>query len=412
MRIVPTSSTVQAYRVRSCIPLQGEEAATGKALLAPLSQVDDMLLLVQAGRIVHAQKYTAKDVPVGVRVEDLGEETLVPAVVNAHTHMQLSFVAGKTLWGQGFVPWLQSLIPLLPKTAQAFETEQVRTAIDTALLSLKESGTALFADFSGGAMHMVAQAAQQAQVETLLLAEWFGFWEDFAMDNPIPERSQHAYATVPLSMRQQCIPCGHALYSTSATTLQGVKAWCEQHQQPFVLHLAEFPEEEQALVYGTGALVDVYAPHVYPKGWQAPGKAPVEYAAHLGLLNAQTLAVHGVHCTKQDIQLLCEKQVNVCLCPRSNKHLNVGTAPFWDFVQGGIPLCLGTDGLSSNTDVDVWQEALFLRTEHDFPWEALLRMLTVNGVKALGFHRKKQKWGRLEKGAQAKWSFLPKGNID
>ncbi len=395
-----------AYRVRSCIPLQGECAATGQALLAPLQRVDDMLIVVKEGSIVHAQKYNPKDVPVGVEVVDLGEETLVPTAVNAHTHLQLSFVAGKTLWGQGFVPWLQSLIPLLPKTAQACETEEVRSAVQSAVVALKESGTGLFADFTGGSMHVVAQTAQDAELEMLLLAEWFGYWEDFV--HPIPSRSHDAYACLSPHARQACIPCGHALYSTAASTLQGVKGWCQQNNKPFVLHLAEFPEEEQALVHGTGPLVDLYMPHVYPKDWQAPGKPPVDYAAHLGLLDAHTLVVHGVHCSPKDIRALQEAQTAVCLCPRSNKNLAVGTAPFWDFVQADVLLCLGTDGLSSNTDVDVWQEALFLQKHFDFPWDALLRMLTVNGVQALGYHKKGPVVGKIVPGARAQWAFLPK----
>ncbi len=402
-----SSSTLQAYRVRSCIPLQGEAMAKGKALFAPLRRVDDMLLVVQAGTIMHAQKYSAKDVPAGLSVQDLGEGVLVPAAVNAHTHMQLCAVAKKTVWGQGFVPWLQSLIPLLPKTAEDFNAEPLRVALQDGMLAMKQSGTALFADYTGGAMHWVAQMAQKAGLETLLLAEWFGFWEDFNQENGIPSRSQEAYAAVPQELREACIPCGHALYSTNALTLQRAKLWCQERKKTFTLHLAEFPEEEQALTQGTGALVDLYAPHVYPQNWQAPGKAPVDYAAHLGLLDTQTLAIHCVHCSKKDIQTLLQKQVSICLCPRSNAHLAVGTAPVWELAHASLCLCLGTDGLSSNTDVDVWQEALFLHEKHDFPWEALLRMLTVNGVFALGYSENNKKIGKIEKGACACWTFLP-----
>lgn len=197
-------------------------------------------------------------------------------------------------------------------------------------------------------------------------------------------------------------PCGHALYSTHAEVLRDAWRYCRAHGTVFSLHLAESPEETQALTQGSGALAELYTPVVLPPQWRAPGMPPVALAEHLGLLGSDTLAVHAVQCDAREQRLLARSGTAICLCPRSNAHLAVGTAPVRGYMREGALLCLGTDGLSSNTDMQVFNEALWLRDRLDIPEAALIRMLTVNGAAAL-----KRRGGRLVAGARARWAVLP-----
>ena len=135
---------------------------------------------------------------------------------------------------------------------------------------------------------------------------------------------------------------------------------------------------------------------VLPEDWAVPHLRPVAYARRLDLLGPGTLAVHGVQLEPADGSALC-------LCPRSNEYLAVGTAPVAALLESGLLCCLGTDGLSSNTDLDVRQEAVFLRERLDVAPQALIRCLTVNGAAALGLAG----YGRLEPGSRAVFSVLP-----
>jgi cytosine/adenosine deaminase-related metal-dependent hydrolase len=133
---------------------------------------------------------------------------------------------------------------------------------------------------------------------------------------------------------------------------------------------------------------------------------PVPYAADLGLLDEGTLAVHCVHLDASDIRLLAESGAHVCLCPRSNAAINVGTAPARALAEAGAPLCLGTDSLASNHDLDLWNEARALRdlpAGHDLPPAALLRLLTVGGATALG----RGDIGSIVPGRRARLALLP-----
>ncbi len=409
---MPNKLHIQAYRARKCIPMQGEMSARGADLLKPLTSIDDALMLVQDGRVLCVEKYAEKHLPAGMSahdVHDLGEGTLVPAAVNAHTHVQLSHLAGRTLWGQGFVPWLESLI-------QQLAVPMDKAAIQKTLEHMRTTGTGYFADYTSGGMHLVAEAAQNVEIEGLLTAEWFGYGDVWQEDEFLPSRVRAVQEQLVASFEEQVVPCAHALYSTAAQSVQGAHAWCNKqeaaHKRPFALHLAEFEEEVEALTCGKGALVDLYTPIVLSPQWKAPQCHPVDYAQRLGVLTENTLAVHCVQCEDEHVQTLGEAGLSVCLCPRSNENIAVGKAPVKKFMQSGVNLCLGTDGLTSNIDVDVWNEALFLRNFLDVPFTALLRMLTVNGAHALGVgsqQRKTQAYGCLSKGSPARWHFLPFG---
>ena len=203
----------------------------------------------------------------------------------------------------------------------------------------------------------------------------------------------------------RCAPGGHALYSTGPEILAAARQDCARMGRVFSFHLAESPEETQMLTTGDGPLRAFYDKVVLPQGWEAPGLRPLAYALKLGLLGPGTLAVHGVQLDAQEVEVLAASGAAMCLCPRSNRNLGVGVAPVREMMESGALLCLGTDGLTSNRDLDVRKEAVWLRETLDVPPEALVRMLTVNGAAALNVLDCGA--GRLEKGGPADFCVLP-----
>lgn len=85
------------------------------------------------------------------------------------------------------------------------------------------------------------------------------------------------------------------------------------------------------------------------------GSVP-ELLDKLGVLDGRVLAAHGVHLSDADIATLAAKRVGVAHCPGSNAKLASGTARMVDMLAAGIPVGLGTDGPSSNDDLDLWEE--------------------------------------------------------
>jgi 5-methylthioadenosine/S-adenosylhomocysteine deaminase len=121
------------------------------------------------------------------------------------------------------------------------------------------------------------------------------------------------------------------------------------------------------------------------------GMTPIEYLDSLGLLTPRTVAVHCVHITDSDIAIMKKRGVSAVHNPQSNMKLASGIAPVAQMKAAGVNVAIGTDGASSNNDLDMWEEmrsASFLQkvTTGDTlalpAWE-ILRMATVGGAKAL-----------------------------
>ena len=390
-----------ALRARTVYPLTEEGPARGwEALAAPLRALDNGAVLLRHG-IVEAVDRWPLDLPAGTEIRDLGDVALIPGIINAHCHIQLSWTAGRTRWGQGFSPWLRSLISLLQ--AQ-YPPEERAAAIDAACAALVDCGTRHAADYAGQDLPTVDAAAARHGLGITHLCEWFGAKAPFIdQRRPWPPRCRHAAATIP-GLGRRCAPAGHALYSTDEDVLRDAHAFCKALDRPFALHLAESEEEMRLLELGDGPLREIYDGTVLPRGWQAPHMRPVAWARSLGLLGTGTLAVHCVHVDAAEAALLAHSGTAVCLCPRSNANLAVGAAPVEMLAHAGVLLCLGTDGLGSCTDLDASRDAVALRQRWGLPAEALIRMLTVNGVAALGLG---ETLGRLYPGSAAGIAVLP-----
>lgn len=382
---------MKAFRARRVIALAGEKPATGRDLFKPLSVLDDGIIITAKGKIEAIGPFRSTRLPTGCQVEDLGEVTVIPAPVNAHCHLRLSHLAGKTIWGRGFSAWLKSLIPPILAEKDLSPNAPERHAITSACAeACREAaqGACHVGDIGGslpGSLGLVAECARKANLGLSQFCECFGFGP---ANSPWPEASRP-------ELTENCAPAGHALYSTAPETLVGARNFCRENRLTFSMHLAESQEETEQLLDGSGPLYELYRGKVLPENWRPPKMRPAEFAASLGLFGPGFLAVHGVWLNRREMDALARSGSALCLCPRSNKNLAVGRADIAGLVESGVLLCLGTDGLTSNTDVNVLNEARFLLDV--LPEEALLRMLTINGATALGLGQA----GRLAPGAPA-----------
>jgi 5-methylthioadenosine/S-adenosylhomocysteine deaminase len=122
------------------------------------------------------------------------------------------------------------------------------------------------------------------------------------------------------------------------------------------------------------------------------GKSPIAHMESLGLFKHQVLAAHCVHLDEQDIAILAHHRVGVVHNPESNMKLASGVAPVPAMLAAGIPVALGTDGASSNNNLDMLQELRTCALLHKVhtcdptvvPAYQALQMATTNGAKALG----------------------------
>jgi len=166
------------------------------------------------------------------------------------------------------------------------------------------------------------------------------------------------------------------------------------------VHLGESPEEVAFLKTGSGpwrVLLEQLG--VWNSEWQAPRSSPVEYLAEIGFLNASVLVVHGVQFDGADLDRLRGLGVTLVSCPRSNRHVGVGSPPLEAFYAMDVEVAFGTDSLASVDDLNMFSElAEARRIAPKVPARALLRSATLAGARALGFE---DEFGSIEAGKRA-----------
>jgi cytosine/adenosine deaminase-related metal-dependent hydrolase len=354
--------------------------------------IEDGLLLVRNGTVLALDGYQQLKRTWNGPVQDLGAGPLVPGPVNAHTHLELSHLKGQTTLGHGFAAWVKSLIKLPLQGIDA-------ASLGNALEELSARHIAGVGDISGHNPRYILRALEASVLDYRLFLEFLGFREPRSNGLSWP-KSLNPDKESRLSLS------GHALYSTHPSTLQMCKSWANRNRRPFVIHLAESPSEVELLTTGRGALADLLKPLLLPEPYIPPGTSPARYADQLGLLDANTLAVHCVQLGDRDIELLQQRGVRVCLCPRSNELINVGRAPWEKMRQAGVSLCLGTDSLCSNTDLDLWSEAerLLQDAATSLSLAELMAMLSLNPAEALGLG---ERLGSLSPGKRASFALVP-----
>jgi len=328
-------------------------------------------------------------------VRDLGDVVLAPATFNSHVHLEMTHLLGRITSGKGFVPWVRDLV-----------SQPLYTPDDACILSelarLEARGTTFVADIS----------TRNAAAMAALLAGTGHYFASFqeAIGTVMPADPQSLLHHLPQSQAQtgrgQLSAAGHALYSTSGELLRAAKQVASSHALPYSLHLAEHEDEDEILLTGKNPFLDLMRERGYITGYKAPGKRPVPLAVELDLLDEHTLAVHCVTVTPSDMDALAASHATVCLCPRSNEYIGVGHAPAAAMLARGINVCLGTDGLCSAPDLNVYGELDWLKT-HTLPDLTLtegLALITSNPARFFGVS---DHLGSLAPGRLARFSVVP-----
>ena len=344
---------------------------TGLPLRCGRVDVDD-------GRVVEVGTLDAA-APTGATVVQLGATAVLPALVNAHTHLELSGLRGAVPPAASMPEWVESLLARRAESGPPDATA-IRRAIDEA----RASGTGLIGDVGNtlAAVPILATAGMAARVfrEVLVFPD--------AGAVAVVEAAVKETRAVVTTERVRAGLAAHAPFSVGRAGFAALDAAIRaSFDGPRCIHLAESPDELEFLLTGRGAWRDLlervgrWAP-----GWVPPACGPVEYLDRLGWLRPGLVAVHGVQLTDGELALLVARGVTLVTCPRSNVWTGVGHPPIDRFLRSGVRLALGTDSLASAPDLNVFAELeLMRRLAPKASARRLLACATIRGAEALGF---------------------------
>ena len=315
----------------------------------------------------------------------LGRVAVMPALVNAHTHLELSYLQGHVPPARRFLDWIRPMLEARRVRRQADDPTIVRAARD-AIGQCRAAGTGLVGDVSNTlvTVPLLRDAGMAAQV----FYELIGFGGVGAAETVATARRALEDADGSGLVRVSLAP--HAPYSVSPSLFSEIRRDLDDHPRAVSsVHLGESPEEVELLRAGTGPWRELLQGlGAWNEAWQIPRQSPVKYLADMGFLDESVLAVHGVQFDAADLARLRALNVTVVSCPRSNAYVGVGSPPLASFYAANLEVAFGTDSLASVGDLNLFSElAEARRIAPSVPARALLRSATFTGARALGFER-------------------------
>jgi aminodeoxyfutalosine deaminase len=340
---------------------------------------------------------------------DLGPVALLPGLVNAHTHLELSYLRDRVPSGGEFVTWIRAVMAerrLRPDPSSAEILEAVDRGIDEAVAS----GTALAGDISNTLVTFDRLA--RSPLAAVVFNEVIRF-ADGGAEQVVDAAIQRIRALTPTPLVRAAL-AAHAPYSVGPAVFRAIRRAADRDGlSPCSVHLAESRAEVEFIKAGSGPwqtlLEEVGA---WDPTWMASEVSPVEYLDRHGFLDGQTIAVHGVQMSSADLARLASRGTTLVACPRSNAHTGAGVPPIEAFYASGVRVAVGTDSLASTADLNMFSELAAMRAlAPAVAASALLASATSEGARALGF---REDFGAIEPGTRARLLAvaLPAGTRD
>jgi 5-methylthioadenosine/S-adenosylhomocysteine deaminase len=324
--------------------------------------------------------YVGKEAPKDFLADEIvdGKGKLATAgMVNTHGHVSMTLLRSYAD-DMALMDWLQNKIwPIEDK----MDAKDIYWGALLGIVEMLKGGTTCFADMYAF-MEDVARACVETGIRANLCRGLIGVAPD--KDVKLAENTtlfENWHGAANGLIRVTYGP--HAPYTCPVDYLQKVISVAGAHGAELQMHLCETKFEVESCQ-------------------KEHGMTPIKLMDSLGMFELGTIAAHCVHLSDEDMELMAAKGVRVAHNPQSNLKLASGIAPVKKMLEKGICVGLGTDGASSNNNLDMLEEcraAAMLHKAVDFdplaiPAAKAWEMATVDGAKVLGF----EKLGKLEAG--------------
>ena len=332
------------------------------------------IICIKKGRLEQiTTKAQDQKLPDAKQVIDVKGGIVMPGLVNTHTHLPMTLFRGLA----DDLPldkWLNEHI--FPAERKHINPESVRTGALLGCAEMLLSGTTTCCD--GYFLEdNVASAVYDSGMRAVLGQGVIDFPAPGVADPSENIKTAVGFAEKWQSMSSLISPsifC-HSPYTCSAETLKKAKAAAKGIL--FQIHVAETKSEWDQI--------------------QSEHKtSPVKYLDRIGVIDQNTLLVHGIWVDDTDIEIIEKRHAKVAHNPESNMKLASGIAPVPDFLEAGITVGLGTDGCASNNNLDLFQEMNVAAKLHKvntldptiMDARTVLKMATIEGAKAIGLDKK------------------------
>ncbi|NOS99482.1 MAG: amidohydrolase family protein [Phycisphaerales bacterium] len=362
---------------------------------------------------IHRDRITAVDhadavqPPAGDPVIDFGLAAIIPGLVNAHTHLELSALAGRVPPGPDFVRWINTLIDVRRRNCS--DANAIADAVRGGVRASLAAGVTTIGDITARP-DVVRPVLKHGPIRVVSFGEVIavgagrGILQDrlhAAMDG------QHASEHLTIAVSP------HAPYSVEPDGIRACADAAAENDLRLCMHLAETRDEVQFVETGGGPfrafLTDL---GLWDDTVPCPRVHPVVLADACAALTPRTLLAHVNYVDDAHIELLAARGASVAYCPRTHAAFGHDPHRFVDMLLAGVNVCIGTDSLASAPSLSPLDELRFLcaghgdgHSPHPRPAaDVLFAMATVRGARALGLA---DETGSLAVGKSADFTIIP-----
>lgn len=315
---------------------------------------------------------------------------IIPGFINAHCHLELSHMYGMVESGTGLLPFMQKVVQM-----REINQEVIDQAIRDGDQEMFDNGIVAVGDISNQVDTF--DTKRRSPIRYYTFVEMFDFMQPKKADEFFTKYYEvFQQAPDDNSNRKTAVP--HAPYSVSPALFEKIKS-LQDPTSTVSIHNQETAEEDQLFRHGTGKFRDFFQEFGFALDhFQPTGSSSIRYTlSHLDP-KQRTLLVHNTMTPGEDVAFVehWSNSVYWVTCPNANLYIENRLPHYQKFVDHKCKICVGTDSLTSNWGLSIWEE---LKTIHRFqsyvPVEELIKWATINGARALGFE---ESLGSIEQG--------------
>lgn len=295
---------------------------------------------------------------------------LIPGMVNAHTHLELSYLKGMVREGGGFAGFAAGL----RESRDRFSAEDIFKAIEYNDAKMWAEGVQAVGDICNGGSTF--EAKRRSRIVYHSFVELFGL------------NTGRAEAIRAFALRDEAVAGGlratvtpHAMYSLNEEGF-GLAAG-DDANSPLSIHFMESPEETE-LFEGRGEMHDWYTTAGFSTDFTASYSSPAERLVSRVPTDRKVLLVHDTLVSQREVDTVVShfgRNATFVLCPRSNRYITGLTPPAELLRSNNVRVAVGTDSLASNHSLSMVDE---LKCLSGIPLEESLQWATMGGAQALG----------------------------
>jgi len=363
--------------------------------------IDNGAVAVSGSRITNVGKFSEISATnSGEQIVDLGEQALLPGLINAHCHLDYTCLRGKIPPPKSFTEWIRAI----NAEKANLSPENYIGSINDGFAEAARFGTTTIAN-------LTAFPELASRIQAPIRAWWFAELIDVRDPSRANEVVDAAVETLKSAEHWGLAP--HAPFTASANLYRHCEEVARLENALLTTHLAESREEMSMFRDASGPLYD-FLKEIGRNMADCGRKTPLSQLTEI-LRDVSTpldmteswMLVHLNELAKNDFDLFARSrnQFSIAHCPRSHAYFGHSPFEFETLRELGFNVCLGTDSLASNDDLSLFAEMREFQKEFPkIPPDEIFRMVTLNPALALG---KPHVLGRIGKNCWADLIAVP-----